>query len=43
MIGPQNADTQLAEKCRKALEKSWGFDIPMPKLAGEKQMERGDK
>jgi hypothetical protein len=27
----QNIDNVLAEKCRIALEKSWGIDIPTPK------------
>jgi hypothetical protein len=28
----QNLEDEFAEKCRKALEKSWGIEIPKPKL-----------
>jgi hypothetical protein len=28
---PQNQDDAFAEKCRRALEKSWGMEIPTPK------------
>jgi hypothetical protein len=27
----QNLDGEFAEKCRKALEKAYGVDFPMPK------------
>ena len=27
----QDLDNKFAEKCRIALEKSWGIDIPTPK------------
>jgi len=27
----ENQDGEMAEKCRRALEKSYGADIPMPK------------
>ncbi|MGD0204491.1 MAG: hypothetical protein ABSC20_11385 [Candidatus Bathyarchaeia archaeon] len=27
----KNHDRKMAEKCRRALEKSYGADIPMPK------------
>jgi hypothetical protein len=27
-----NLEDEFAEKCRKALEKSWGIEIPKPKL-----------
>ena len=27
----KNHDREMAEKCRRALEKSYGTDIPMPK------------
>ena len=33
---PQNSDGKFAEKCRVALEKSWGMDIPTPKSFGKK-------
>jgi hypothetical protein len=36
----QNTDAQFAEKCRKALEKSWGVDIPKPKLISKKTNEK---
>jgi hypothetical protein len=29
----QNVDETLAERCRVALEKSYGFKIPVPKAA----------
>ena len=32
----QNQDREMAEKCRKALEKSYGVDIPMPKCMAKK-------
>jgi hypothetical protein len=32
----QNQDAEMAEKCRKALEKSYGIDIPMPKCVVKK-------
>jgi hypothetical protein len=32
----QNQDNELAEKCRKALEKSLGIDIPLPKYMVKK-------
>jgi hypothetical protein len=28
----QNLEDEFAEKCRMALEKSWGIEIPKPKL-----------
>jgi len=27
----KNHDSEMAEKCRRALEKSYGMDIPVPK------------
>jgi hypothetical protein len=39
MITQENAETsdaQFAEKCRKALEQSYGLNIPMPKTANSK-------
>jgi hypothetical protein len=32
----QTTDAQFAEKCRKALEQSYGLNIPMPKAANSK-------
>ena len=32
----QNQDAEMAEKCRKALEKSYGVDIPLPKYMVKK-------
>ena len=32
----QNQDREMAEKCRKALEKAYGIDIPMPKCMVKK-------
>jgi hypothetical protein len=29
---PQNLEDKFAEKCRIALEKSWGIEIPKPTL-----------
>jgi hypothetical protein len=29
---PQNLEDDFAEKCRTALKKSWGIEIPKPKL-----------
>ena len=34
---PKNSDDKFAEKCRVALEKSWGMDIPTPKPLAKKQ------
>ena len=28
---PQNLENDFAEKCKTALEKSWGIEIPKPK------------
>ena len=28
---PQSSDDKFAEKCKDALRKSWGMDIPTPK------------
>ncbi len=38
---PRNPDGALAEKCRIALEKSWGVDIPVPK-SWKKQKKRNN-
>ncbi len=32
----ENHDSEMAEKCRRALEKSYGMDIPMPKCIVKK-------
>jgi len=32
----QNQEEEMAEKCRKALEKSYGVDIPLPKYMVKK-------
>jgi len=32
----KNYDSEMAEKCRRALEKSYGTDIPMPKCIVKK-------
>ncbi len=32
----KNPDMEMAEKCRRALEKSYGTDIPMPKCMVKK-------
>jgi hypothetical protein len=29
---PQNLENDFAKKCRTALEKSWGIEIPKPTL-----------
>jgi hypothetical protein len=29
---PQNLEDDFAKKCRTALEKSWGIEIPKPSL-----------
>ena len=29
-------NAEFAEKCRAALQKSWGIDIPAPKSCGKK-------
>ncbi len=34
----QNLEDEFAEKCRKALEKSWGIEIPKPKLKQKPMM-----
>jgi len=33
----QNQDREIAEQCRRALEKSYGIDIPVPKFMVKKQ------
>jgi hypothetical protein len=32
-----NSKDKLAEKCRQALEKSYGMEIPMPKRKSERR------
>jgi hypothetical protein len=32
----ESLEEEFAEKCRKALEKSWGISIPMPKSLNNK-------
>ncbi len=27
----ENTESEFEEKCRKALERSWGIEIPIPK------------
>jgi hypothetical protein len=34
----QKLEDEFAEKCRKALEKSWGIEIPKPKLKQKPMM-----
>jgi hypothetical protein len=34
---PRDDDKEIAEKCRKALEKSFGIDIPLPKCMVKKE------
>jgi len=36
-----NHNDELAERCRKALEKECGFDIPMPKSSLKKHFWKG--
>jgi hypothetical protein len=37
---PQNLEDDFAEKCRTALEKSWGIEIPKPKLKQKSMAQR---
>jgi hypothetical protein len=30
-------ESDFAEKCRKALEKSFGMEVPMPRCTGKKK------
>ena len=32
----ESSNVELGEKCKAALQKSWGIDIPMPKAFGKK-------
>ncbi len=37
---PQNLEDDFAEKCRAALKKSWGIEIPKPKLQQKPMAQR---
>jgi hypothetical protein len=34
----ENLEEEFAEKCRKALEKSWGVNVPMPNCLNNKKL-----